>query len=85
MWIEISDLPEGCNFKALQLGDFVACVDRDDIGFTWTLRKRQQDGTLAKLGGVWRQTLMPPEFTRREVEQGLGWADDQIAKLQPQS
>jgi hypothetical protein len=81
-WEQV-DAPDGYDSPAVGSGEYVVAPKRDGLGATWHVLKRDDSGQLSELpgAGVWRQTRMPSEMSRDDVEQAVGWAQTQIDKL----
>lgn len=82
MWEQIEP-PSGYSL-AFELGNHVAASRwSSDTGIgcrTWNVFRRLADSTLQELSGVWVQLGASPQPEHDRISQGLGWAEDLIAK-----
>lgn len=79
IWTDVTSRPTGCNFKAFQLGDYVAGVSRSEGHFDWSLHRKGPEGELQQLPTSWHQAGV--EFDERRQSKGLGWAEHEINRF----
>ena len=76
-WQQFKPL-EGFSTFCFERGRFVAASKWDGMHHEWHVFRRLDDGSLEQLNGVWSQ--LGESSVVANVQQGLGWADDQISK-----